>query len=413
VFILVGCGAALVCAPGVRALPGAAAWLGGVAALWGGIFAVVYFAIVRAEASSPYMQAFWVDRFLTPAALADPDHAWNILRRVPTQVFVPDRPLDWLPPATWLATVVGAWRLARPVPERAVLVLGPFAALLVASALQRYPIAPRVCVFAAPLFFLLYAVAYDGAWRRWSAVWQRRTAVAAAGLWAGTLAVLAVNTRFWGPAMRPLVAEFARRAAPGEPVYLFTGAVPWWTVYATDWRAPNSAQLAVISRSQAVDGEAFHNAPSRRRAVSDTAGAGLALRLPDRVAVIGLSPGIQWREGLGFNKKQPDPGWAEREATRLVAVTDSTAWIIIAHDYPGVAQALLQAMEEAGGREVFRWGGRGVWLLRYRFPLRGGSPVRQPPARLAGLRATGASDVPMRPQRMPDRLERCVARGVG
>jgi hypothetical protein len=239
--------------------------------------------------------------------------------------------------------------------------------LFAASALHRYPVAPRVCLFLAACFFLLSEYAYAAAQERWPAGLGRAAAQIVATLWLIALAVLSANLRWWAPATRQLVAEFNARVAPGEPVYLFTGAVAAWTVYATDWRAPDSSIVATVIASQAVGGGAFHNAPSRGRAVSDTEGSALIVRERGRTEIIGLSPGIQWREGTGYVQRAPDPGWAEREAARLRAATDSTAWIAIAHDYPGEALALLRGIDAAGGREVSRWAGRGVLLVRVRF----------------------------------------------
>jgi len=367
VFTLAGCGAALLASRDVRTEPRTPLRLTAVVAAWVGAFGAMYFAVARAAATSPYMQAFWGDKFLTPAALADLAHAWNILRRVPAEPFVSASPLPWMPLALWLIALIGLWQAVRRRAIAAVLLIGPLAALFAASALHRYPIAPRVCLFLSPCFFLLFASAYAAARERWPVGLGGAAAQTVAGLWLVTLAVLAANLRWWAPATRALVAELDARAAPQEPVYLFTGVVAAWTVYETDWPRADSAAVATVIASQTVSGGAFHNAPSRGRAVSDTEGSALIVRDHGRAEIIGLSPGIQWREGTGYVTREPDAGWAQREAERLRSVTDSTAWIAIAHDYPGEALALLRGMDEAGGREIARWTGRGVLLVRVRF----------------------------------------------
>jgi hypothetical protein len=367
VFTLAGCGAALLASRDVRSEPRTSLRLTLVFAPWLATFGAVYFAVARVAATSPYMQAFWGDKFLTPAAVTDVAHAWNILRRVPAQPFVSASPLPWMPLALWLIALAGLWQAIRRRAVAAVLIVGPVAALFAASAFHRYPVAPRVCLFLAPCFFLVFAFAFDAARERWPTGSGRAASQIVATLWLIALAVLAANLRWWAPATRQLVAEFNARAAPGEPVYLFTGAVAAWTVYGTDWRAPDSSIVATVIASQAVGGGAFHNAPSRGRAVSDTEGSALIVRERGHTEIIGLSPGIQWREGTGYVQRAPDPGWAEREAARLRSVTDSTAWIAIAHDYPGEALALVRGIDAAGGREVSRWAGRGVLLVRVRF----------------------------------------------
>jgi hypothetical protein len=267
----------------------------------------------------------------------------------------------------WAIAALGIWRLSRRGVAFVVIVGGPLVALFVASALQRYPVAPRVCVFAAPLVFLIDAAAVDRA-LAWRPAGWRHAVTAMTALWVVTIAVLAKNRRFGAEPTRAQVQEFERRAIPREPVYVFAGEVPTWTVYTTDWHAVDRAALATILARQAVDGGAFQNAPSRGRAVDDTAGAALVVRVVGRVEVLGLAPGIQWLYGAAFTKDAPDPGWGAREAMRLRAVTDSTAWVAIAHDYPGERRALLHSIALVGGRGVFRWSAPGVALIRYRFP---------------------------------------------
>lgn len=362
-FVVAGCGAALLVSPETRRprrlLALAAAWLS--------TFAAIYFTVARAAARSPYLQVFWDDKFLTPAALADVTHAWDILRRVPAQPFVSASPVPGMPVLLWLIALGGVWQSIRRSPAAAALLVAPVVALFTAAALHRYPVAPRVCLFLAPVIFLLFACAYQGARERWPTGAARAAAESLAVLWLIALGMLAANLRWWAPATRSLVAQLDGRALPGEPVYVFTGAVAPWTVYATDWRAPDADAVATLIASQAMRGGAFHNAPSRGRAVSDSEGSALIVRERGRPIVIGLSPGIQWREGTGYVTRAPDAGWAAREAARLRSIADSTAWIAIAHDYPGEALALLRGMDAAGGHEVARWAGRGVLLVRYRF----------------------------------------------
>jgi hypothetical protein len=90
VFVLAGYGVTLAASAGVRERRGVAWWLAILAALWLGTFAMVYRAVAGVEAASPYMQAFWGDRFMTPRAFSDPHHLWSILRGVPIQAFVAD-----------------------------------------------------------------------------------------------------------------------------------------------------------------------------------------------------------------------------------------------------------------------------------------------------------------------------------
>jgi hypothetical protein len=334
--------------------------------VWVGTFALVYLGVARAEAGSSYMQSFWDAKMLDFGSYLRPVHAWDILARMPVQPFVPDRPLDWFPPVTWLATAWGLWAL-RGDRARLACIAGPLVALLAASAIHRYPIAPRVCVFAAPVFFLVYAKTLDDLLARWPGPRVRLVAGSVVALWVVTLGVLSLNTRFWAPPTRQLVAAFRARAQSREPVYLFAGIVPFWLVYATDWNHPDTAFVNAVVATQSATGNAFHNAASRGRAVADTEGAGLTFTTGGRLALVGLAPGIQWREGHGFNQPFPDAGWGQREATRMRAVASPVIWVAVSHLYPGERGALTRALELAGARRDSVWEKRGTALERYRF----------------------------------------------
>lgn len=369
VFVLAGCGGALALSPAVRAAPGWRGRVGTTGAMWVLVFVAIYLGITRTEADSTYMQSFWDAKILDFGSYLRPVHAWDILARVPVQPFVPDRPLDWFPPVTWLATIWGIWCL-RTDRARLAAVAGPLAALLLASAVHRYPIAPRVCVFAAPLFFLIYTVTLEDLWRRWQGARARVATRAVVLLWLLTLAILSLNTRFWAPPTRQLVAEFNRRAAPGEPVYLFAGVVPFWLVYASDWRHPDTAFVNAVVRTQGVAGNAFHNAASRGHAVADTEGAGYAFTTGGRTVLVGLAPGIQWREGHGFSQPSPDIHWGDREAARMRAVATPNVWVALSHLYSGEQGALTRALQVAGAKRDTAWQKGGAALIRYRFGAR-------------------------------------------
>lgn len=369
IFVLAGCGAALLASPAVRGSDGWVGRVGVTGILWVGTFALVYAGVNRAEANSAYMQSFWESKILDFGSYLHPVHAWDILGRVPVQPFVPDRPLDWFPPVTWLATVWGLWAL-RVDRARLVAVAGPLLALLAASAMHRYPIAPRVCVFAAPIFFLIYARALDDVLRRWPGPRVRVVTTGVVALWVLTLGVLSLNTRFWAPPTRQLVATFRSRAEPREPVYLFAGVVPFWLVYATDWSHPDTAFVNAVIAAQRATGNAFHNAASRGRAVADTEGTNYVFNTGGRVVLMGLAPGIQWREGHGFSQAVPDTNWGTREAARMRAAATPTMWVALSHLYSGERGALTRGLELAGARRDSLWEKRGAALEHYRFGTR-------------------------------------------
>ena len=377
-FVLAGSGLALVLSRSVRSAPRSAGRLGALALAWGGTFALLYATIFRNPAGSGYMQAFWAQRFLRPAVLVHPARAWSLVRWFTAEAFVAERPLDWMPPLTWLAAAGGLWHLARRDAARAAAVAGPLAALLAASVLGRYPIAPRVCLFAAPLFFMLFVAGGAAVRERWPGPRVREFLTAAVALFLGGSGFLVA--RDWRqlrpPPARSLVRALDSVRRPGQPVYVLTGAVPTWTMYGTDWRrgaAVDQARLEGILRSQSPTGAAFHNAVGRGGSVPDTAGATLVFRDRLGVEVIGLALGMQWREGSGFSQPRPDPGWAAREAARIREAADSggLAWLVVTHVYPNEVPALLHAVAAVKGTPAVVWSaGEGTAVL-YRIDFAG------------------------------------------
>jgi hypothetical protein len=207
----------------------------------------------------------------------------------------------------------------------------------------------------------------DDVLTRWPGPRLRLVTNGVVALWVLTLAVLSLNTRFWAPPTRQLVTTFRARALAREPVYLFAGIVPFWLVYATDWSHPDTAFLSAVVATQNATGNAFHNAASRGRAVADTEGSGYVFTTGGRPTLVGLAPGIQWREGHGFNQPLPDPGWGAREAARMRAAAHPVIWVALSHLYPGERDALTRALELAGAKRDSVFEKRGAVLDRYRF----------------------------------------------
>jgi hypothetical protein len=122
-----------------------------------------------------------------------------------------------------------------------------------------------------------------------------------------------------------------------------------------------------VVATQSATGNAFHNAASRSRAVADTEGAGYRFTTGGRVALVGLAPGIQWREGHAFSQPFPDKNWGEREAARMRAAANPFVWVALSHLYSGERGALTRALEQAGARRDSTWEKGGTALERYRF----------------------------------------------
>jgi hypothetical protein len=322
----------------------AAARLAGVALAWGALSLLLYRSLYQPVAASDYMQRFWSDAFLTPTRLA----GWQLAGRAITQSLV-NRPI----PTLVIAPVVGLLAAGFLVVTRrngraiAALLGAPLLVILGASLVHRYPLSARVLLLVAPTIVLCWAagLAALGSWNR----------PLAAGLGAlVVLALTAVNVThpYRTPALRPAIQALTRTAAPTDPIYISSGAVPAWAFYTTDWSAPDTDYLLRV-RSWGGEPEApgFHNRAPRGRSVTAD-DRGLELRRSGRLEIYGLAAGIQWREVLGLSGRTPDPGWAAHEAVRIHAA-GSPVWLLIATSYGDSRAALFAAVDSAGGRVDF------------------------------------------------------------
>ena len=350
-----GAGALLFSTPAVFVLAGVAVALAlsqprrprlAVAAgVWGAVFAAIYFNITRPESATPYMRSFWAARFIPPSTWPDPGVVWNVVKRLPAGTLMLARGTSEPTLLFWALGTLGMWRLAGKRRDVAVLLVTPIGVILAAAALSLYPISPRVDLFAAPIGFLLFGAALG--WTEDLGGLARVGARTLAVLFVAGLAWLGVKTDPWAPGLRSVT-----QAAMGEqPVYIYSAAIPAWAFYSTDWTHPDTARLRDIIGTQGADGEAFHNAPGRGRAVSDTEGDGLAVSSGGRRELLGLAPGIQYREGAMFSQAAPDPGWASHEARRIRGA-GPTVWVVLAPGNSPVVRELLDTLKGLGARST-------------------------------------------------------------
>jgi hypothetical protein len=339
----------------------AARWrLLGCLALWSAAFVPLYLRLYRPVAASDYMQRFWGASFFTPVHWS----GWLLAGRSVVQSLVArPAPVGLVLPIVGLVAG-GYWTVARARRRGiAALLAVPVLAVLVASALQRYPLSARLLLGIVPTLILCCAAGV-AAVTRWRAV---------VGLGLGTVTLLAlaavdVTHPYRTPALRPAVLDVARAAA-GEPVYISSGALPAWALYTTDWSAPDTGYLRrVRDWAGQPDAAAFPNAASRRRAVGLTEGDALVERRLGRVEILGLAPGIQWREVTGLSGTAPDSGWAAREATRIREAAAPEVWLILANAYATSTATLVGTLEAQGGIRDRQSLAGGVHVYRFRFP---------------------------------------------
>ena len=348
--------------------------------LWGCSFWLAYLLVYRNAAASPYMRRFWAPAFLSPDGLDSLPQIWRAVRDVLWALLMGNEPivrsevaalgLDGVAVLLLVLATCGAWRMLRlHGAERFLLITVALLAALAAGAIGKYPIAPRVMIFAAPLLTLLIAGGVEMILLARSGVWG------VAGWWlsgallltrpllgAGLEGVLLDP----GGHLRPVIEQLRRQRQPADAVYVFAGSIPAWAFYSTDWSAPDTVRLAFLIRVARAGGPAFENAPSRGREMSTSEGAGLAYSTAAGTELLGVPTGMEYRPVVGVEQQAPDPGWAAHEAARIAAVPAPGVWILMS-EYYGPERNLLSEVEKLGGNCTFSLEGVGTRLSRFEF----------------------------------------------
>lgn len=377
--VLAGVVPALLMAPGRATIP---RWrqrvvLTGIG--WAILFGAVYFGVYRAAAQNAYLQTYWNGYFLDPLSS-------GLLGRLRTTVGATLRDFflgeggGWRTGAAMLLLVpcgIGAVRLGRihGRPAAALLVL-PLLAAFAASALHRYPIAPRLMLYSAPLWILLVVAGLDELGERLAgrrAPWLLTAAAAVSLVLPVRSAVAELRSPSRPQDIRPLVQLFQQRHAAGDAVYIFGRAVPAWTFYTTDWGAPDLARVKSFGGLVSSGGVAFRNRESRRAAVQ-AEGSDLVFPYRDWWELIGVPTG-QGPTTTGSGSEMPDSGWAENEAARLRATGRPQVWVLLSSYRAPIPGLLLAAVQQQGGTMIDLVETTQSLLFRFSFPVVPGTPV--------------------------------------
>lgn len=327
-FVLAGAVAGLLADRGVRTGPESRRRLAAVALAWGIVAIALYLTVYRGTATSPYLQSFWQGTYLDPAApdLRQRLFGFGSALTFPFTPFPDSLPMRWrLAPLA-----LGAVLLGRRAGLSAGLLIGmPLLALAAGSALGRYPISGRLLLVLAPCVFIAVSALLVELLRLARLREDLRGVVAALLVVAAAAPKVIANGRL--PRVREAGRETARvimRAAGTEPVYIFSNALPAWAFYTTDWTAPDYQRLDHYASLAAASGPA---APNPLLALRPGSNASLVVAGPGRHELIGFRSGVAYREPGGFVQASPDPGWAAREADRIVAVARPYAWVYAVH----------------------------------------------------------------------------------
>ncbi len=346
---------------------------------WTASFVAAYWLVYRHVAANPYLRDFWRDGFITLGSADWLPRAWGSLQAILSEGFVTG--ILELPaggPLTAVAVnagvavlgtiiVLGVVALARRGGWTTLALLaGPWAAVVCASLLGLYPLRPRLTLFGLPLLAIAVAAGLVAVAKTRPPV--RVGLLASFGVLFGT-GVLWCLDRMVAPARdehaRPAVDVFRRSHHAGEPIYVFSGALPAWAFYTTDWQRPDRVRLARIAREGSSGGLAFENAPPRPRPVNGD-GAHLVFPYEDWVEVLGVYHGVQWRSGGRLTQTHPDTNWTWSEARRIRMAANPTIWVLTLPAL-GLDRQLRAAVEAVGGVPDSSFVDRGAALTRYRF----------------------------------------------
>ena len=348
-FVLAGCWSALAVSADARRSRHARVLLPLAVATWGAAFAVPYFRVIRPAAHDPFLTTFFADRFLLlgRGALTS---VWRLWQDISIDVFmgrdavalVPDGARLVLSMLILVLCAVGVREVARRRGAVGVLLLvGPVAIGLLASALRLYPLTIRLWAFSAPLWALLVAAAVSSAAQ---AVGRRSGRVGAplmAGLATAFLlslaaldAALGVRSPYWRRAhIRPLIAVLAaQQQTTGDAIYVTARAAPQWLFYTTAWRT-DPAPVPSDSAARWLEARTCARTTARTRACQ----------------LLGRRSSVVYREVTGF-EGHPDATWASAEVARLRAVASPCGWVLTHLPYPGESAAIATAVAEQGGR---------------------------------------------------------------
>ncbi len=370
-FMLAGIGLGLVLEPEVRQAKGGWTWLTVCAALWVVVFATLYLALYRATAESPYMQRYWVPYFLSPTLPELESKIDHVVTAGLEEWFVSGG-TPWRLRAGFIlipAILIGVFAVVRRHGRGITLMLVlPFGLAVMASMMRRYPVVPRLMLFALPSILLLLTA---GVWA--VCEWLRaRARIPWFALASASLVVLPGidAAREWitpldRESLRPLIAEIVADHQPGAAVYVYGRAMPAWLFYTTDWSRPDLARVHLRSQLIASTGGAFYHAASRGHAVGRE-GDDLLFPYRDWRELVGVPSGLG-PDSLGIRADAPDPGWGANEARRIREAGGPEAWLVLFSFAPGVQDSLEAAMRAAGATQTLVEERDGAVIERYVF----------------------------------------------
>ena len=379
-FTLAGVGAGLLLAPS----PGRSKWAARIvamAACWAANFLAAYLLLYSRPSRSEYIARFWADTYFGIDSVESLIRSSVLIIATLRGVFLGSGSVAetvtgphamavflWLfIPTVGLLGVAhlrrtrGAWASA--------LLIGPGAAMALASVLGVYPVAARLTLFAVPLWIVLMAGGISWITSLLPAGW-RPAGILSLGVGIPLVGVperkvWVLRDEQWNDG-RAVIENLRLANSAQAPIYVSARGVPVWLFYTTNWAEPDLLRLSTLVGWTERGGPAFENAPSRGRAVMAGEGAGLVLRR-QATEIVGLPTGMQLRSRTGLSQPLPDPGWAHNEIRRLKRVEASEVWLVFLYSVDSGHLFLTRALDATGARPLRRIMGRNAYAYLYDF----------------------------------------------
>jgi hypothetical protein len=308
---------------------------------WTLFFAIVYATLYRPVASSPYMQRFWSNVISASLAYRGP--------RGVGELFGGDMLPLGLPGAIGLSlVVVGAVAIwIRRGTTITVLLTAPYAFLLAAFFLGKFPVYERLVLFMSPFLFLLIGAALativSGMYRRWQPF-------AAAIIPLACIVFFVINWPLWptwSDNTRAVLKSRLQGGYAGEPVFIFPRSIPSWAFYTSDWSS-NPRRYDWFVRAYRFGSLSFGDMPSRSAHPIENA-APPELSDLHRPEFLGLYSGVENTVPM-INSEEPDPGWAAHEVMQLRQIAHPCVWLYSFQSRTGELIAIRGALKEAGAQ---------------------------------------------------------------
>ncbi len=317
-----------------------------VVAIWLGVFALFYLTIYRPEGNSVYMRSFWAGHMLSVLKPQFSARAIKALR------YMFPLSLDSLAhlhePGLILLSAVGLYFTAkRAGPIWAAAFALPYAAVILASALGIFPIAPRLLSFAIPLLVILVAAALESLLAKLPPLFYR---------WGcGVVILLAIGggvghmygvQRTYFPRVSGALVSQVKSAPDCAAVYFFADTIPAWDFYTRDLRnAGLPSQETYLRIFERNSDRVFAENP--------------APALPEAMEVyrLGCKPVIVGEPPLRGVRNTVSGQWARSEMIRIKNTGASSAYIFGELFVPSDLQALLDEARSMGARVQTLGGG--------------------------------------------------------